>query len=108
LQFLVPSNGVVHAAMDLSYSDWKASKTIGVYSLLAWSNIGVLILSLGNFFLESNSASNSLFLLNSTTLSKCLRNRMISKSDLKCLFKSLFRLSLNCVLLIPNVYTLVI
>ena len=44
------SNAVVHATIDLSYSPWKASKICGVYSLLAWINIGVLILILGKFF----------------------------------------------------------
>jgi hypothetical protein len=39
--------------MDLSYSLWKASKIIGVYTLLACTNMGVLILILGIFFLDS-------------------------------------------------------
>jgi hypothetical protein len=56
------SNVVVQATIDLSYSPWKASKIGGVYSLLAWINKGVLILILGNFFLDSNSNCNSFFL----------------------------------------------
>uniref|UniRef100_A0A0A9BDN2 Uncharacterized protein n=1 Tax=Arundo donax TaxID=35708 RepID=A0A0A9BDN2_ARUDO len=63
--------------MDLSYSLWKASKIIAVYTLLACTNIGVLILILGIFFLASNLDSSSLFLFTSTVLSKCFKNLTI-------------------------------
>jgi hypothetical protein len=73
------------------------------FVLILKSNIGVLILVLDKFFFDSNNEFNYLSLFSCTTLSKCFRNQIISKTDLKLSFKSLFRLSLNCALLIPNV-----